>query len=579
MRLRLLEETRLKIVMVVCLVVIVFSSFGWAQNEGDTLWTRTYGDTSNQMANSVVQTSDGGFAVAGMSGSSNAADFWLLRIDSDGDTLWTRKYGTADNEEACSVKQTHDGGYIMAGWVLEDTSGFWVYNLYVVRADANGDTLWTWRYGGHDYAYAYDIEETPDSGFVLIGKTGQVLMDYDVYLVKLDSDGDTLWTRVYGGPDNQEGYDVELTPDGGYILTGETGDCPDFNAYLIKVDADGDSIWGQIYGDSLIDIGYSVKPTIDGGYIVAGCSEETTPGTLKTYFIKTNSIGDTIWTRTYGGPLVNEANSIYETFSGDYIATGYYGNDRETDLYILKLDINGDTLWTRRYGGAMFDHGSSVIQAADASFMVAGRTESFGAGMFDVYILKIAGPTLYGSIDGYITDDVERAPIENVHVVAGQSECWSAPDGYYDLRDLPVELYDVSFSHPGYRDTVVTGVAVTPGNTTELDVQMSSPGCDYAVGDVNGSSNYNGLDITYGVAFLKGGSEPLCDLCPLCPDWFYCGDVNGSCNYNGLDITYGVAYFKGGADPIPCGECPPAGLTRIARNKNLKNRAAALPGN
>jgi hypothetical protein len=81
--------------------------------------------------------------------------------------------------------------------------------------------------------------------------------------------------------------------------------------------------------------------------------------------------------------------------------------------------------------------------------------------------------------------------------------------------------------------------------------------CDYAVGDVNGSDNYNGLDITYGVAFFKGGSDPMCDSCELCPDWHYCGDVNGSCSYNGLDITYGVNYFKGGDNPEPCADCPP----------------------
>ncbi len=84
-------------------------------------------------------------------------------------------------------------------------------------------------------------------------------------------------------------------------------------------------------------------------------------------------------------------------------------------------------------------------------------------------------------------------------------------------------------------------------------------GCDYVVGDVNGSESYNGLDITYGVAYLKGGNPPMCEPCVLCPGWHYCGDVNGSCNYNGLDITYGVAYLKGGPGLIPCGDCPPAG--------------------
>ncbi|UCE66786.1 MAG: hypothetical protein JSU85_01890 [Candidatus Zixiibacteriota bacterium] len=81
--------------------------------------------------------------------------------------------------------------------------------------------------------------------------------------------------------------------------------------------------------------------------------------------------------------------------------------------------------------------------------------------------------------------------------------------------------------------------------------------CDYVTGDVNGSDSYNGLDITYGVNFFKGGPDPLCEDCPLCPGWWYCGDVNDSCSYNGLDITYGVNYFKGGADPIHCADCPP----------------------
>lgn len=88
--------------------------------------------------------------------------------------------------------------------------------------------------------------------------------------------------------------------------------------------------------------------------------------------------------------------------------------------------------------------------------------------------------------------------------------------------------------------------------------QVEIGGCDYIPGDVNGSASYNGLDITFGVNYFKGGNPPLCPECALCPDWFYCGDVNGSCDYNGLDITYGVAYFKGGSDPVPCPDCPPA---------------------
>jgi hypothetical protein len=351
------EKTRLKIIIFAGLVMVVFSNFGWAQAEGDTLWTRTYGDTSYQLSNSIVQTSDGGYAVAGVTGSSNDADFWVLKIDPNGDTIWTHSYGTAENEHACSIKQTYDGGYIITGWVsFIDT--YLYYNTYTVRTDAVGDTIWTWKYPGELYAYTYDVEQTPDSGFIIAGKTGGPNFDdYDAFLIRLDANGDTVWTRVYGDSTNQDLFDVELTSDGGYVVTGHNGDCNDPSKYdvlFIKVAANGDSLWGHIYGGSEIDIGYSVKATTDGGYIIAGCTE-LLPGDLYTYFIKTNSTGDTLWTSRYGGPIANEAKSIYETISGDYIATGYYGNDRETDVYILKLDINGDTLWTRRYGGDSYD--------------------------------------------------------------------------------------------------------------------------------------------------------------------------------------------------------------------------------
>ncbi|UCE66255.1 MAG: hypothetical protein JSU85_15655 [Candidatus Zixiibacteriota bacterium] len=91
----------------------------------------------------------------------------------------------------------------------------------------------------------------------------------------------------------------------------------------------------------------------------------------------------------------------------------------------------------------------------------------------------------------------------------------------------------------------------------EFNRLVTGGGCDYIIGDVNAAGNYNGLDVIYGVTFLKGGSDPMCRDCPLCPDWNYCGDVNGSCSYNGLDISYGVAYLKGGSAPIPCADCPP----------------------
>ncbi|UCE65567.1 MAG: hypothetical protein JSU85_11955, partial [Candidatus Zixiibacteriota bacterium] len=405
MRIRFLGKTSLKLIIFTGLILLVFSNYGQAQNEGDTIWTRVYDAGVGQEIHSVEQTSDGGFVAAGYIGGSETADFLLLKTDSNGDMLWFRKYGAVDeNEQAQSVKQTYDGGYIVVGWVkFRNIFDYW--NIYMVRTDANGDTIWTWKYAGEGYAYGYDVEETPDNGFVIVGKTGDsaTIDDYDAYLIKLDAAGDTVWTRVYGDHTNQDLYDVELTSDGGYVVTGHYGDCSptcpgSYDVLLMKVAANGDSLWGHTYGDSLVDIGYSVKATSDGGYIIAGSAESWTPGEKQAYFIKTNSNGDTLWTRLYGaGTFNDEAHSICETYSGNYATAGYSElPDRNIEFYFLKLDPNGDTLWTGLYGSPYAERAYSVIQVTDGSFLMAGSTDYFGPPRQKGYLVNIAGPVLYG---------------------------------------------------------------------------------------------------------------------------------------------------------------------------------------
>ncbi|UCE65133.1 MAG: carboxypeptidase regulatory-like domain-containing protein, partial [Candidatus Zixiibacteriota bacterium] len=193
--------------------------------------------------------------------------------------------------------------------------------------------------------------------------------------------------------------------------------------------------------------------------------------------------------------------------------------------------------------------------------------EPSGGNYYDIHYSKgdtlATGANFPGSISGTVSDGTN--PVESVFVeVTGTlKNDLTDSNGNYTTAKLAAGAYDVFFSHIDYNDTTITGVVVNPnGSVTILDVVLSGGpgGCDYAVGDVNGSGNYNGLDITYGVAYFKGGADPLCPDCPVgdCNSWHYCGDVNASCNYNGLDITYGVAYFKGGPGPMFCVDCPPA---------------------
>ena len=163
-----------------------------------------------------------------------------------------------------------------------------------------------------------------------------------------------------------------------------------------------------------------------------------------------------------------------------------------------------------------------------------------------------------GFVMGVVSDQSTQE-VENAYVRLEGFPRWDYSDagGGYAIGGISNGTYDISFTRAGYADTIVQDVSVALGETTYVDMIMHSA-CDYVVGDVNGSGDYNGLDITYGVAFFKGGNSPTYECeCGQTGSWYVAGDVNGSCNYNGLDVTYGVNYFKGGTGPIPCPSCPP----------------------
>jgi len=347
----------------------------------DTLWTRTYGGTNDDQAYSVQQTFDGGYIIAGYTKSFGAgnADVYLVKTDSIGDTLWTRTYGDTLFDAAYSVQQTSDSGFIVAGR-KEIPDSIWsnIYG-YLIKTDKNGDSLWAKLYGWEPYEDArfYSVDKTADGGYIATGFISKIfLRQIDVLLVKTNMDGNVLWHKEYS---EGYGYSVKQTSDGGYIIAG---------TYLIKADSLGDTLWTKPYG------GYSVKQTSDGGYVIAG--EKGVNG-VDVHLIKTDSLGDTLWTRNYGGIHHDEGYSVKQTIDEGYIIagnTGWYFDISladtfyDADVYLIKTDSFGDTLWTKIYGDTNNDYGRSVEQTLDSGFIVAGYTKSFGAGDYDVYLIK-----------------------------------------------------------------------------------------------------------------------------------------------------------------------------------------------
>jgi len=346
-------------------------------NPPDILWYRIYGGNGSDYARSVEQTFDGGYVFAGNTTSfgSDSNDVYIVKTDSQGDTMWTRLYGGADYDAANSVHQTVDGGYIIAG----DTRSFGAgdRDLYLMKTDSCGDTVWSHTYGHEGLDEGFCVQQTNDSGYIFSGWTEPFIGDlFDMYLVKTNGVGDTLWTRTYGGNDDRAAYSVEQTSDGGYIVAG----CNPFyggveyDAYLVKTDSIGDTLWTRSYGGSETEGAIYAQQTSDEGYIVAGYTRSFGAGLTDIWILKTDNNGDTLWTRTYGGSNQEGIASIRQIADGGYIILGNtssYGAGGY-DLYLIRTDSLGDTLWTLVYGGPDNDTGSSLDLTEDCGYIVAG---------------------------------------------------------------------------------------------------------------------------------------------------------------------------------------------------------------
>jgi hypothetical protein len=291
-----------------------------------------------------------------------------------------RKYGGALDDGGHSVAQTLDMGYIVAGSTKSFGAGS--KDVYLIKTDSLGDTIWTRTYGGTDADDGSSVAQTTDGGYIIAGHTESYgAGSADVYLIKTDSFGDTLWTRTYGGTYADFGSSVAQTTDGGYIIAGHTESygAGSADVYLIKTDSFGDSLWTRTYGDTGADYGNSVFQTSDGNYVIVGSG-----GNSGVYLIKTDTLGDTIWTKTYHGG--GYCFSAAQTYDRGYIITGAIGGAWYPDALLIKTDSLGDSLWAKTYGGYYGHFGYSVAQTSDKGYIMAGYV--YSPGLIYVEIIK-----------------------------------------------------------------------------------------------------------------------------------------------------------------------------------------------
>jgi hypothetical protein len=356
------------------------------ETPGMPTWARTFGGNSDDWAESVQQTSDGGYIVLGSTESLGFGkhDLYLIKTDSRGKEEWSRTFGGIADDQGYCVQQTSDGGYILVGET--ESFGAGSTDAYLVKTDRLGNEEWSRTFGGEDSDTAQSVAQTLDGGYILAGST----LSFEAgpyrgaYLVKTDSAGDEQWSSLPGRGSGVV-FAVKQTSDGGYILAGYSHG-NEYDMYSVKTDAEGNTEWYRLYdGHGLNDVAQSVSESPDRGFVIAGYTC-TYYGTY-VYLVKTDSEGNEQWSRDFGPLRYNQAYDHVKTSDGGYIVAGFtHATTGPSQVYLIKTDTDGNSEWERTIVDEEDARAYSIKQTANDGYIVAGFKER-GMGD-DVYLIK-----------------------------------------------------------------------------------------------------------------------------------------------------------------------------------------------
>lgn len=521
------KNNMLKIIYFTITTFLLSNSFAQAPA---IQWAKCFGGSGNESATSLQQTADGGYIVAGNTNSidgdvsglhvniGSPDDFWVVKLDATGTLQWQKCLGGTLQDNATSIQQTADGGYIVAGYTVSNNGNVSGLNggsgspadFWVVKLDISGTLQWQKCLGGKKRDWAFSIQQTLDSGYIVAGLTlsndgnvsgfhGGTGSPADFWVVKLNKSGTLQWQKCLGGTDGEGATAVQQTTDGGYIVAGNTvsndydvsgnhgSGSSDF--WIVKLNTIGTLQWQKCLGGSYDGDGAtSIQQTSDGGYIAAGYTYSnngdvsglhglvgTNDYSYETDFwiVKLDNVGTLQWQKCLGGSKEDRPTSIQETSDGGYIVCGYTNSIdgdvsglhavNSADVWVVKLDISGTLQWQKCLGGSNQDVGSVIRQTSDGGYIVGGYTVSNdydvsnNHGNYDFWVVKLGSLLL---------------PIKLSNITAVNK-------GNYNLiqwstaSEDPDEFFELQYSTDGihfYTITTITGKGM-PANYEYMDKQ------------------------------------------------------------------------------------------------------------
>jgi len=426
--------------------VVLDNGYDQAVFLGEIDWVKSFGGTDEETAQSVIHTKDGGYAILGYSKSTDGDltdksipvnDYWVLKLDEEGNVAWSNTYGGSKDDRGQSIIQTSDGGYAVAGYAMSDdgdaTNNEGYHDNWILKLDELGVIEWEKSFGFSGHDHSYDLLQTADGGFFFAGflditaalddgtyYKGNYLTRHGVgefWGTKIDANGNLEWRSYYGGTNNDRAHAVIEADDGSFVMAGfsESDDYDisntrgSYDFWVIKLTATGELLWERSFGGTGIEIAYDITKTDDGGYVVTGNTFSTdidismNHGESDVWLIKIADNGKLLWEKTFGGSQFDAAQGVITTYDGGFIITGnsksidgdVSENNGENDIWLIKTDSDGNLLWQSSYGGSNLDYGFDAVENLDKSLLLVGESSSndfpnlINKGLSDAIIIKI----------------------------------------------------------------------------------------------------------------------------------------------------------------------------------------------
>lgn len=347
--------------------------------DGNIEWSKTFGGSNYDYAISVVQTSDSGYAVAGytlsndgdVTGNHGNYDYWVIKLNKNGVLTWQKTFGGTGNDYANSIEQTSDGGYIVAGSTGSNdgdvTGNHGDYDFWVIKLNVSGNLVWQKTFGDINFDQAYSVQQTNDAGYIVAGYTQVTASARDYYIVKLDAAGNFKWQKRYGGAGDDIALSIQQTTNNGYIVGGYsnstdgkvTGNHGKYDYWILKLNSNGTINWEKSLGGSGDDFAYTAEETKDSNYLITGISSSNdgnatfNRGGFDYWVLKLSNDGKIIWQKSLGGSANDTAYCGSIAKDGGYIIGGEtFSNDGNVsvskgggDYWICKLspdELNGN---------------------------------------------------------------------------------------------------------------------------------------------------------------------------------------------------------------------------------------------